>query len=265
MTNIHHLTIEKDGVIYEGVDGLEIQNNYAYAFKHTGNYDLIYTVKNSVGGEVSYSTSVEVIAMTGSVKTADTVVMLGNDCIWDYEDFTIYYCNEGAISDFEIYAEVYNGESWIAVATAPSASVNLKDVLISLGEGEWNVRFEISKDGDSIWFEKTLQAKDSFAPNITVDSLGNDFISVPEEDSEIVKNFVVLEGSVGMIPNATAMDEVDGEVTVSVSMKTPNDTSAKEVVAGMEVTFSAGEYVIVYRAVDDAGNITRKAFKVVVE
>ena len=251
-----YLTIKKDGVIYEGVDGLEIQNNYSYAFKHTGNYDLIYTVKNSVGGEVSYSTSVEVIAMTGSVKTADTVVMLGNDCIWDYEDFTVYYCNEGAISDFEIYAEVYNGESWIAVASAPSDTVNLKDVLLSLGEGEWNVRFEITKNGDSIWLEKSLQAKDSFAPVINADSLGNGFIPVPEEDSESVKNFVVLEGTVCVIPNATAMDAVDGEVTVNVSIKTPSDTSAKDVVAGTEITFTAGEYVIVYRAVDKAGNET---------
>lgn len=249
-----YLTIKKDGDIWDNHEEVEIDANYTYIFQDNGEYELIYTVENEFGSRVSYSTSVEVVAMTGSIKTAETVAVLGEDFVWDKDDFTVYYCNEGQISDFLVYAEIYDGDSWIAVVTSPAESVNLKDVLVSLGTGEWLVAFEVSKNGELLRLEKTFSAQDCSAPVISVQGFGKGFISVPEEDSETVKNFVVLEGTVSEIPVATALDEVDGEVTVKVLLKTPLDVSAREISSDTVITFDVGEYVIAYKVVDEAGN-----------
>lgn len=249
-----YLTIQKDGAVYNGHENVQVGANYTYAFQDTGVFELIYTVKNTAGGSVSYSTSVEVIAMTGFVKTAESVVMLGEDSIWDKNDFTVYYCDEGEISDFLLTAKVYDGNQWISVNDAPMASVNLKEALLALGEGEWLVSFEISKGGDSILLEKTILSKDGSAPVISVEGFGDGFISVPEMDTEAVKYFVVLEGTASAIPAATAMDAVDGNVAVTILLKTPMDSSAQVVAADAIINFVAGEYIIVYKTVDNAGN-----------
>lgn len=251
-----YLTIRKDGAVYNGHENVQVGANYSYAFQDTGEYELTYTVRNTAGGEVNYSTSIEVIALTGFVKTAESVVVLGDDSIWDNDDFTIYYCDQGEISDFLLSAKVYDGNNWVVVNDVPAASVNLKEALLALGEGEWLVSFEISKDGDSILLEKTLISKDVSTPVISVEGFGQGFISVPEKDSETVKYFVVLEGEESGIPAATAIDAVDGNVAVTISLKTPADTSAQVVAADTVINFVAGEYVIVYRAVDNAGNET---------
>ena len=251
-----YLTIQKDGAVYNGHENVQVGANYSYAFQDTGEYELIYTVKNTAGGEVSYSTSIEVIAMTGFMKTAESVTVLGEDSIWDKDDFTIYYCDQGEISDFLVSAKVYDGNNWIVVNDAPAASVNLNETLVALGEGEWLVSFEISKDGESILLEKTLIAKDGSAPVISVEDFGEGFISVPENNNDAVKYFVVLEGMESVIPGATAIDAVDGKVDVTILLKTPTDGSAQEVAADTVISFTAGEYVIVYKAVDNAGNET---------
>ena len=250
------LTIRKDGAVYNGHENVTIGANYTYAFQNSGSYELIYTVKTAAGGEVSYSTTIDVVGMTGFIKTAESVVMLGDDAIWDAKDFTIYYCNEGEISDFLIAAKVYDGNNWVDINTVPAASVNLKDALLALGEGEWLVSFEVSKDGESLLLEKTFISKDAYPPVISAQGFGEGFISVPEKDSETVKYFVVLEGTESVIPAANAIDEVDGAVALSILLKTPADTSAQEVAADTVIRFVAGEYVIVYRAVDNAGNET---------
>ena len=248
------LTIRKDGAVYNGHENVTIGANYTYAFQDSGTYELIYTVTNAAGGQVSYSSSINVIAMTGFIKTAESVVMLGEDAIWDQDDFTIYYCDEGEISDFLLTAKVYDGSEWIAINTVPAASVNLNEALLALGEGEWLVAFEISKGGESIVLEKTFISKDGSAPVVRVESFGEGFISVPEQNSETVHYFVVLEGTESAIPAATAMDEVDGAVAITILLKTPTDTSAQEISADTIIRFTAGEYVIVYKAVDAAGN-----------
>ena len=130
----------------------------------------------------------------------------------------------------------------------------MKETLLALGEGEWAIAFEVSKNGDSIRLEKTFLVKDAAAPVISVESFGEGFISVPEQDSATVKNFVVLEGTVATIPAATAVDAVDGNVSVKVLVKTPTDSSAQEVAADSSITFAAGDYVIKYLATDEAGN-----------
>lgn len=258
-----YLTIEKDGAIYRGVEELEIQNNYSYAFQDTGVYELTYYVRTAVGGELSYSTSLEVIAMKGLAKDTLATFMLGGDCTVDSDDFTVYYCNEGAISDFDIFVEIFDGSQWISAAAAPAPSVNLNDVLISLGEGEWNARFTVSKDGDSLVFEKTVKTVDAEAPELTVEGLGEDFISTPEDDGETEKNFVVFKGMVGTVPAASAIDVVDGATVVSVMLKTPDSSVATAVDFGQSVTFNLeGEYVIAYRTVDEAGNQSTFVYRI---
>ena len=116
------------------------------------------------------------------------------------------------------------------------------------------VSFEISKGGDSILLEKTILSKDGSAPVISVEGFGDGFISVPEMDTEAVKYFVVLEGTASAIPAATAMDAVDGNVPVTILLKTPMDSSAQVVAADTIINFVAGEYIIVYKTVDNAGN-----------
>lgn len=45
-----YLTVQKNGTPIAGCEMLEIGENYAYAFSENGEYSLIYTIKNAVGG-----------------------------------------------------------------------------------------------------------------------------------------------------------------------------------------------------------------------
>lgn len=249
-----YLTVKKDGVVYNGAENVEVGANYSYFFQDNGEYELFYTVKNAYGSEVYYSTSLEVVAMTAFMKNPISVAQLGQDFILDTSDFTVYYCNEGVISDYVISAEIFNGESWVAVNAQPATSVNLKEVFLQIGAGERKVSFVLSKNGDSVRVEKTFSVGDFVAPTLTVETLSQNFVSTPEKDSQNIKNFVVLSGTVGTIPFATALDDIDGTVAVTVLIKAPEDETARESAFGDELLFSAGEYVIAYKAVDNAGN-----------
>ncbi len=246
------LEIVKDGVGYDTCQNIPL--NFTYAFNDNGEYDLIYTVK-SANGSKEYETSLTVIGMQIFMLNSQNLADIGKDFIIDKTDFSVYYCEQGKCTDYTLSAEVYNGSTWVNIDSS-NGSINLKDTFVSLGKGEWTVRFTVEKQGDSSSVEKTYTVVDVTAPSITVDTgdLENSLVAVPEKDQDGLKYFVTLMGNEIVIPSVTVQDV--GNASVQIFLKKPTDEVSVSVMAGDVLCFDQeGVYSIVYKAQDDDGNV----------
>lgn len=260
------LTIQKDGSVYDNQENVENTDQSSYAFAEDGEYTLIYTAANAAGGTQTAQTTFTVIGMRGTIVTPDSAAVVGADSIWDKDDFSVQYCDEGTITDYVLSAEVYNGTQWQAVAASEDGSINLKDTFAALKSGDWTVRFTAAKGGDSVQMEREFTVSDGTPPVIEADELGTGFISVPDEDTNTVKYFAVLTGTQSVIPSATVTDDVysGDDLTLTVLLKKPTDSEASAVNPGDTLTFDVvGTYTIVYTAVDAEDN--RSTFTYIIE
>lgn len=252
------LTIKKDGVVYKDMDGVEIDEHFSYAFADNGEYELIYVVKAPTGTETQVESSIEVFGMHGAIVRPDTLATYGQDFIFTNDDFKLYYGSDGIITDFELYAEVYDGEEWLQLS-AVNGQINFKETFMTLGEGAWAVRFTLTKGEDKCILDRTYTVVDKIAPILQAGTLTGEIIQVDSENGVVY--YVVKQGVSVVVPACVATDDKDGELAVEILVKTPNNTQGVATAVGQSVVFDAnGRYVIVYVATDNAGNYSTFAY-----
>ncbi len=251
------LTVKKDGQVYRNVNELEIDENFSYPFADDGSYELIYLVRSSSGAETELTANIEIIGMQAALTRPDTFAVYGQDFVFTGKDFKLYHGEYGVVTDFTFLADVFDGEEWVQVSVE-NGKVNFKETFLSLGEGEWTLRFTLAKGQDELVLFRTVTVLDKTPPVLQADPLSDRFIAVEGGNGEY---FVVQEGATGLIPNATATDDKDGAVSVEISLKKPSDTQGVPVLAGTEILFDEeGQYTIVYKATDGAGNYSTIAY-----
>ena len=252
------LTIQKDGVVYKDMDAVEIDEHFSYAFADNGEYELIYVVKAPTGAETQIISSIEIFGMYGTIVRPDTLATYGQDFIFTKDDFKVYYGGDGVITDFSIFAEVYNGEEWLQVETV-NGQINFKQTFMTLGEGDWTVRFTLGKGNDKCILDRTYSVMDKTAPILQADELTGNLIQVGSENGVVY--YVVKKGESVVVPTCVATDDKDGALAVEILLKTPSDEKGVSVSVDSKILFDEAEqYALVYMATDEAGNYSTVAY-----
>ena len=257
-----YLTVQKNGTPIAGCEMLEIGENYAYTFSENGEYSLIYTIKNAVGGSSKIVASVRAVGLKGHIINENTLVALGRDFLLKKSDFKVYSAL-GEINDFSLSAEIYNetAGAWQNAGRLDSAAdvgqfFNLKETFLKLGEGDYSVRFVIEKEEDSLTLERVYTLKDCYAPQLDA---GEVKLNGAKEDvaksGESGKYFVTTQGNKILLPVVVSTDDIDGEIAVQITVKKPGEEVGAPAAAQSELIFDRlGLYVVVYTATDRSGN-----------
>lgn len=173
-----------------------------------GSYTLTYTATDSAGNSASKTRVVNVLDLTPPVIT-----LSGSDPMTVAQGST--FTDPGATATDNVDG---------SVPVTVSGSVNTASV------GSYVLTYTASDSfGNTARKTRTVRVVDTTAPVITLN--GSDPMSVPQ-------------GSTFTDPGATAVDNVDGSVPVSVS--------------GSVNTATPGSYTLTYTATDSAGNTARK-------
>ena len=226
----------------ESVDG-------AYSFNEIGEYTIKYNATDSLGNKAEEVTAILIVEGEDSETTPENpeeslpedIVNVGGD---GTEEAPMTYETENIVSLNKFVEQAQN--KFKAIVTSRTILAN--------GTQKYSIRLEEKGIIARLFGRTNTYYIDIIVPN--TDEFNNVFSKLDKDDKEApvleyngALNMILENGANFEVPEVTAKDNLDIDVTVEVVIRDSND----KVIDKIDTT-KAGKYTITYTAEDESGN-----------